>query len=183
MRTSALLVLAAAAAGLPGCVPLNMKTEPAPLQVQAVQTRDFEVDKTLAMSSVISVFQDLGYIIQSADKDVGFITAQSPTRERATFLGMRMMIGDSVVSSTTRTRATAVLEELRPGFTTVRLNFVVGRRDATENGFLSENDEPVTEAEPYQVAFDKIENAIFVRRQARGATAPAPVPAAQAAVP
>jgi hypothetical protein len=189
MRTHArLFAPALVAASLSACTVYTLKDEqPLPLQVQAYQTREFEIDKTLAMSSVISVFQDLGYIIQSADKDVGFVTATSPTREQRGFLGMKLILNGSLLNATSQTRATAVLEEIRPGFTTVRLNFVVNSRSGSDKGFVSETDAPVTEPEPYSVAFNKIEEAIFVRAQARGSTPPpagagqTPAPAAQPA--
>jgi hypothetical protein len=178
MRTPARLFAITAIASLWGCEALNMKSEPLPMQVQAYQTREFETDKTLAMSSVISVFQDLGYIIQSADKDVGFITATSPTRgQQRGFL--QLLLSQGALSSTSQTRATAVLEEMRPGFTNVRLNFVVNSRSSGKDG-VSERDEAVTNAEPYQVAFDKIEDAIFTRARSRTAPAAATTPSPSA---
>src|SRR5262245_50760185 len=55
------------------------------LQIQAVQTKDFETAEFVVFSSVLSVFQDLGYIVESADRATGFITAGSPTSNKTGF--------------------------------------------------------------------------------------------------
>jgi hypothetical protein len=162
---------------LGACTTLPGRPEPLPLQLQAFQTHEFEVDQTTAIRSVMSVFQDLGYIIQSADKDVGFITATSPRRDTTNFLNFLIALGGTASSSSAQTKATAVIEEVKPNLTTVRLNFVVNSRFVT-NGSPSGNDKPIEDPEPYRVAFDKIEDAIFVRVAARSSPAAAgPTPA------
>ena len=50
---------------------------PTPLELQALQSRDYDEDKQVAFGSVMSVFQDLGYTPTSADLETGFITAES----------------------------------------------------------------------------------------------------------
>ncbi len=180
MRVIPRFTVLTAAACLGACTTVPRKPEPLPLQLQALQTREFEVDHTTAMRSVMSVFQDLGYIIQSADKDVGFITASSPAKGSATFVDLLLTLGGSSPSRTTlQTRATAVLEELRPNLTTVRLNFVVNRRNSSD-GSDSEFDKPIEDPEPYRVAFSKIEDAIFVR-SAGASSGSTPAAAAQPA--
>ena len=166
MRVVPHLFLMTAVACLAACTTPGRKPEPLPLQVQSYQTREFEVDEMVAMRSVMSVFQDLGYIIQSADKDVGFITAMSPTRKSTTFLDVLVALSGDGSSTATQTRATAVLEQVRPSFTTVRLNFVVSSRQSSK-GTVSEEDKPIEDPQPYQVAFDKIEDAIFIRSSTR----------------
>jgi hypothetical protein len=178
MRFIPQFTLLAAVAAVSACTTVPRKPEPLPLQLQALQTREFEVNHTTAMRSVLSVFQDLGYIIQSADKDVGFITASSPAKGRATFVDLLLTLGGSSPARTTlQTRATAVIEELRPNLTTVRLNFVVNRRNSSD-GSASEFDNPIEDPEPYRVAFSKIEDAIFVR-SAGGSSGATPAAAAQ----
>jgi type IV pilus biogenesis protein CpaD/CtpE len=159
-----------------GCA-TTPKASPTPLQIQAYQTKEFEVDKTIALGAVISVFQDLGYIVQSADKDTGFITATSPNKSNS-----NLLFALAGTSRTGHTKATAFLEQIRPKFTSVRLNFVVNERMSTEKGQLSEEDTPVTDPKTYQIAFNRIEDAIFVRTGTQPAASPAPPgPAAQAA--
>lgn len=78
----------------------------APLEIQAIQSREFETVKPTAFAAVLSVFQDLGYIVESADKDTGFITAKSPTSG-----GFSLLTGQTLQSAT---KATAFVEELQP---------------------------------------------------------------------
>lgn len=146
---------------LSGCMPPT-KQAPTSLQIQAFQTKEFETAKVTAFGSVVSVFQDLGYIVQSADKDTGFITASSPSTNKT---GFWEAVGG--VQSSGQTKATAFVEEIRPNFITVRLNFVDTRRMSHTYGQSSDRDTPILDPKPYQVAFDKIETAIFVRSGAQ----------------
>src|SRR5262245_37701719 len=103
--------------------------QPTSLQIQAFQTKEFENPEFVVFSSVLSVFQDLGYIIESADRATGFITAGSPTSNKTGF--WEAMGG---VSSSGQTRATAFVEEVRPGFTSVRLNFLNTKKQSSLYG-------------------------------------------------
>ncbi len=136
-----------------GCAaePPQKKTS---LEIQAMQTREFETDKTTAFNSVVSVFQDLGYIIDKADINTGIITVQSPTES-----GYDFFAG----STQTHTRATAFIEERRSGFTNVRLNFVEVRRASDGYGQQRGQDTVIHDAEVYENAFVKIQEAIFIR--------------------
>jgi len=135
------------------------KAEMTPLEVQALQTKEFEAEKMLVLSSVISVFQDLGYIILSADKDMGFITAESPAATTQNF-------GEMLISAeaTKMIKATAFVEEIRPNFTRVRLNFVKSKTTSSAYGQASKKDKPILDPKVYQNAFDKIDEALFVRK-------------------
>jgi len=145
---------------LAGCA--TTKTTPTSLQLQSFQAKEFETTKTTAFGSVLSVFQDLGYIVASADKDTGFITASSPAGTKTNF--WEAMGG---VTSSGQTKATAFVEEIRPGFTSVRLNFVDTKKSSSMYGQNTENDKPILDPKVYQSAFSKIEDAIFIRTGAR----------------
>jgi hypothetical protein len=151
-----------ATAALTGCA-TSPNTAPTSLQIQSFQTKEFETTKTIAFGSVLSVFQDLGYIVQSADKDTGFITAASPTSNKTGF--WQAMGG---VASSGQTKATAFVEEMRPGYVRVRLNFVNTRSNSSAYGQSRNEDTPILDPKAYQVAFEKIDDAVFVRK---GATA------------
>ena len=143
---------------LVGCATMP-KQAPTSLQIQAFQTKEFETSKSIVFGSVISVFQDLGYIVQSADKDTGFVTAASPASNKTSFL--EAMGG---VSSSGATKATAFVEEIRPGFVTVRLNFVDTKHFSGAYGRGGDQDSPILNPAPYQAAFEKIDTAIFIRQ-------------------
>jgi hypothetical protein len=171
MRSITLLTVLAAGSLLSGCETLKTQPEPTSLQIQAYQVKEFETDKTNAFASVMNVFQDLGYIIQSADKETGFITAVSPTKGGGNLL--ELLAGVSITTSTTK--ATAFIEEIRPAYTTVRLNFVVTEHTSGEKGANYEAGQAIQDPKPYQVAFNKIDDALFIRAGTR-ANARSPVP-------
>jgi hypothetical protein len=138
-----------------GCA-ASKAPELTPLQIQALQTRDYSAQKSVVFPSVISVFQDLGYTIKNADKETGIIMAESAAKSDSTsrFFG---------VSSVSQTAATAFVEEI--GKTTkVRLNFVTSVNKSYGYGQTDREDTPILEAATYQNAFERIENAIFVRK-------------------
>ena len=49
-----------------------------PMELQAIQSKEFQTSKETLFASAMSVFQDLGYTINSAEMQTGFITANSP---------------------------------------------------------------------------------------------------------
>mgnify|MGYP001239176200 CR=1 FL=1 len=128
------------------------------LQIQQMQTKDVEVNKGIAFSSVMTVLQDSGYRIGSADKDTGLITGVASTNTKTTwlpFVGFGKSKKTPVVS--------AFIEEIGPEFTKIRLNFVMTKVSA--NGFGGGEDEtPILDPQVYQDAFEKIDQAIFVRQ-------------------
>jgi hypothetical protein len=150
---------------LAGCTPPGPVLTP--LEIQSLQTREYEHDKTIVFASAMSVFQDLGYIVNSADLDTGLITTESPaTSDRATFPARLTILPElmvwSDVSSVVQTKATAFIEQIG-NRSRVRLNFVVTRQDSSVHGQISRRDTPILDAAVYQNAFERIENAIFVR--------------------
>ncbi len=156
LATIAFLSIVSACAGSP-------KPTMTPLEIQALQTREFETTKEVAFSSVMSVFQDLGYTVESADKDTGFITAFSASDTHRDWL----LTGNQY---TTQTRATAFVERITPETATpqvsrVRLNFLTGTEASAWYGQKSKQDRQILDHVVYQTAFEKIENAIFVRAE------------------
>lgn len=143
-----------------------------PLEIQSLQTREFPQGKDVVFSSVVSVFQDLGYLIKSADKDTGFISADGASQDTYAVgtSPFAVLTEESAIgifggftpvdplSPTEQTSATAFIEQIGEN-THVRINLVVRRR--FPDGRAS--DEPILNAKIYQNAFERIENAIFVR--------------------
>lgn len=127
-----------------------------PLEIQSLQTRSFDHDYNITFRSVISVFQDLGYIIKSADINTGFIQADGAS-ESDYFL--KVFEGET---QTWQTRATAFVEQIG-NRTLVRLNFVDSVESSTAFGARDREDIPILDAHIYQNAFEKIGSAIFLR--------------------
>ena len=139
-----------------GCVVTEVK-QLTPLEKQSLQTREYEESKEIVFPSVLSVLQDNGYIVKSADKDTGLITAESPTDNTTGFL--EIFAG---VIANQQTAVTAFIETIGP-ITKVRLNFVVQTSSSSEYGQSSKKSESILDAATYQNVFEQIESAIFIR--------------------
>lgn len=141
--------------------PVLAKKKPAltPLELQAIQSREFETTKDTLFSSVMTVFADLGYQIENADLQTGFITATSATVNKTSFIGA--LAG---VASSGNTRATAFVEKMNNGMSRVRLNFLETKQNSSNYGQQSRNDRPILDPAVYNKAWDKIDEALFVRQ-------------------
>lgn len=158
MNAKVILLLVAA---LASSTPAYAKKRPqlTPLELQALQSKEFETSKEVLFSSVMTVFGDLGYQIDNADLQTGFITANSATINKTNFLGA--LAG---VASSGNTRATAFIEKLGNGMARVRLNFLSTSQSSSSYGQLSRSDRPILDPAVYNVAWDKIDEALFVRQ-------------------
>jgi hypothetical protein len=144
-----------------GCAMNDTSQNKTSLEIQAYQSRSFEVDKKTAFNSAMSVFQDLGYIVNSANLDTGFITAESPTKgAKGSEAFLSFLAGMRVEG---RTAVTAFVEELSPKSTKIRLNFVERKKSSGGYGQQANRDDPIQDPKIYQSAFDKISDAIFIR--------------------
>jgi hypothetical protein len=50
-------------------MPGNYRSTKTSLELQSIQSREFETTKKIAFASTLSVFQDLGYVIESSVPD------------------------------------------------------------------------------------------------------------------
>src|SRR5574340_566534 len=136
------------------CVTAPQSTKSA-LELQAVQAKEFEIDKKIAFASTLSVFQDLGYVVGNASPDTGLINAKSPTQQSfVPFVGRVMK----------DVKATAFVEEVIPGRTKIRLNFVNSTQTSSGYGMRGEQDQPIEDPQMYQDVFAKVQQAIFIRK-------------------
>jgi hypothetical protein len=141
-----------------------------PMQIQAIQQREFDAKKQVVFSSVVDVLQDLGFTISSADLATGFVNAESPTAKTNSTSDFLWYGG-----ATANTRVTAFIEEMASGKTKVRLNFVSRKTRANVWTYQQENhDKAVVEPRVYQATFEKVDEAVFVRR---AVNSPAPTAA------
>ena len=124
------------------------------LELQVMQSRDFDIPKRVVFASTMSVFQDLGYSISASDLDTGYISAKSPTQHKVV-IGHRAEMRD--------TKATAFIEEFRPGITRVRLSFTNTLEWSTVNVAKLLQEYPIEDATVYNNAFIKIQESIFIR--------------------
>lgn len=142
---------------LSGCS-LSNEPEKTSLEIQAIQMQEFETNKEVGFNSVMSVLQDLGFIIQSASLSTGFITAESPAKQIHSFWSI---LGG--VAMNHKIAVTASVESIGKK-TKIRLNFVEKASSSSQYGQISNNDSPVLDPLVYQDTFNKIGDAIFIRK-------------------
>ena len=129
-----------------------------PLEIQSLQSRDYSASKEVVFRSIISVFQDIGYVVGNADIQTGLISAESSSESNA---ASQLWLG---VTSVSQTKATAFVERIGDK-TRARLNFVETNTTSSAYGQNNRRDTPLLDAQLYQNAFEKIESAVFIRSQ------------------
>lgn len=128
----------------------NYKPTKTSLELQSIQKKEFDTAYKIAFSSTLSVFQDKGYIIATADPKAGFIAANSYKKSGViTFVG----------PSTDYIKATAFIEVMPSKRIAIRLNFVNHQEILGRYG----NSVPIEDARFYQGIFESIQIAIFDR--------------------
>jgi len=139
--------------------PALAKKAPAlsPLELQALQSKEFETSKENLFNAVMTVVQDLGYQVQSADLQTGFLTAVSATEQKTNFLEA---LGGA--SSTANTKITAFVQALPNGMSRVRLNMLSSKTTSSLYGQNNQRDNLILDPVPYRNAWDKIDEALFV---------------------
>ena len=156
MSKFSLLLFSILALSLSSCALLEDLQTPqlTPLEIQTLQTREYTAPKELVFASVMSVFQNLGYNIVSADQVTGFINAKSLLKSDAHYT------------------ATAFVESMGQ-MTRVRLSFVKKVSGSRwDSGFVDykhghmekyKYERQVLDATLYQNAFEQIDSELFVR--------------------
>lgn len=143
---------------LTGCMATTKKATMTPLQIQSLQSREYDAKKEVVFPSVISVFQDIGYTISNADIQTGLISAESSSTSD---FASKFWLGITKVS---QTKATAFIEQIG-NKTKARLNFVEIKKSSSGWGQTDREDTPLLDAKLYENAFEKISNAIFIRNK------------------
>ena len=135
-------------------MPGNYKSTKTSLELQSIQSKEFATTKKIAFASTLSVFQDLGYIIESGDFETGLVTGKSPTKGGVIFGGRTQEFR----------RVTGFVETLRKDLAKNRINIVDVTKASSGYGMQQGVDVPVEEPKIYQEVFEKIRKAIFVRK-------------------
>lgn len=149
-----ILVILALSIMVTGCETIPKSTKTA-LELQSIQTKEFETSKKVAFAATLSVFQDVGYTVTSANLDTGLITAKSPTKQDfVLFVGQRMR----------DVKATAFVEEIVNNRTKVRVSLVNSSETSNGYGMKGGHEIPEESPEVYQDIFAKVQQGIFVRK-------------------
>ena len=131
-----------------------------PLQKREIQTRTYEHPKDTVFRATMAVLQDQGYTLEDADLEIGHISAISTTeRPKKSFLAALLT---ARYSQAMNSKATAIVEEIQ-GRTSVRVSFVLQLQTFSEYGKVNEDSAAVWDAEIYQIFFEALETAIFMR--------------------
>lgn len=165
-------LLLAAAVGVPTAEAKKEK-QPVmtPMELQAIQSKEFETSKENLFGAVMTVTQDLGYQIQSADLQTGFITAISATEQKTNFFEA---LGGG--RSTAVTKMTAFIQMMPNKMARVRLNFLVSKTMSSAYGQTNQNDKPILDVTVYRNAWDKIDEALFVMGALEAPKPATPIP-------
>ncbi len=157
-------IIAAAfiAIGLVGCAGGPPKAAKTSLEIQAIQAKNFDADKSTTFKSVLSVLQDLGYVVASASLETGFITAESPTKQDTSGAAALAAVFGGVRTEG-KTVVTASIEDISKTTTKVRLNFVDKKARSGAYGQRAADEVAVEDPKVYNNAFEKIGEAIFIR--------------------
>lgn len=100
----------------------------------------------------MSVLQDLGYTVEAADSQTGYLMGRGAA-QRASY------------RTDSQSQVTAFIEPVGEERSRIRLNFVISHaKEALYTGRVRDEDEPITDPAVYQSAFDKIGEAIFIRK-------------------
>ena len=132
------------------------------MEIQEIQAKSFDADETTTFRSVLSVLQDLGYVVSSASLETGFISADSPIQQdRSGGAAFALLLGG--VRTEGKTSVTAAVEEFGKD-SRVRLNFVDKRARSGSYGQRAADETAVEDPKIYNNAFEKIGEAIFIRK-------------------
>lgn len=156
--TLAAAAFAISALAAPQALAKDKTPEMTALQIQAMQSRDVDGSYKTVFASIMSVLQDAGYRIENADRDTGLVTGVGSSKGKLTY-NLLTGFGKSKKSPI----VSAFAEEINANTTRVRLNFVMAKLKSNGYGSQMQDEEPVLDAAVYQDAFEKIDQAIFIR--------------------
>lgn len=176
--TRRVLLPTALAAGLglfAGCVTTG--TGPAPaqtqLQIREFQTRTYETkDSAMVLKAVLNVLQDDGFIIKSADSNLGYLTGSKEVdvSSAGEAIGKTVLMGalfGSQGAANASWRKNALIEvtanvTVFGAQTRVRVNF---QRKTVDNRGNPMSVEQVGDGAYYQTFFSKVDKGIFIAKE------------------
>lgn len=162
MKFKALFCACTLVISLTGCAPTvesifgQIDPQVSPVQLQALQTREYEASEGEVFSSVIGAFQSYGFVIQAADRASGLVIAK--TTSDATIQSFAGII------RTEWNKATAFVEKIAKNRVSVRVSIVKHVSATSDLGAQGEKEAMITNAQVYQDIFSKIEHSLFLKK-------------------
>ncbi len=131
-----------------------------------MQTREYgQTDVLSAMKAVIAAFQDQGYVISTAEIELGLVTAALEFFEEDTdtksFNEFMYGPGQGTYQTTKRLVASATVSK-REGSVRVRINIIA--KAITNTGGIIWS-QPVYDVEKYQSIFAIMDKALFLQKE------------------
>lgn len=137
---------------------------PSQMEMRSFQTREYDTtDTKLVIKAVLNTLQDTGFIVNTADPDIGLLTASKWTnithtkKEIKTAKKKEVALSKSVVLECTANISAFGKTQCR-----VRVNFqqrVLDAAGATMQAY------PVTDAKFYQTFFSQVDKGIFLQQE------------------
>ena len=162
----------------------NSNREKTNIDIQAMQIRQFDCSFKDAFASVIDVFQDQGFIIQTSDSNIGLIVAKGNIKNIANSQQEQNYrhSGKSPVDKNSYLVCTVRIEEIATNMTSIRVSFAnetsepFVHNSPNHNGLKkrggcnrTKNSRKFIEDKKfYSNFFEKIDKSIFVRKNLKG---------------
>lgn len=161
MNIKTLILAGAFACALSGCVTVDsifgeIDPQISDVELQALQTREYDATEDQLFSSVIGAFQSYGFVVQSADRSTGLVIAKTTSEaEINSFSG---------ITRTEFNKATAFIERVAEKRVSIRVSIVKHVSATGAYGAHGEKEAMRTLPNIYQGIFSKIEKSLFLKK-------------------
>lgn len=151
---------------LVGCQ--TVQRPPAPqvsqVQIRELQTKEFEGKKALdGMKAVSAALQDEGYSIETANTELGLITAKRVIDDADTSTRDAQVFWRGFAKDYRTARSWTVTANIAEIGEKLRIRISLVEQELSETGGVMYS-QPVTEQEPYQALFSKVDKSVFLQR-------------------
>ncbi|GMW00924.1 MAG: hypothetical protein AMXMBFR84_20610 [Candidatus Hydrogenedentota bacterium] len=158
------LRLALIAMALPfvfGCATSDPEPQPmSQVEMRNMQTRQFDTnDSKLVMKAMLSTLQDMGFIVNSADADLGYISANKWTEVQHSKKEMKKAKKDETPLAQNIVLECTANVTIQGGAARVRANFQKKTVDTAGNTMQAG---PIEDAAFYQTFFSKVDKGLFL---------------------
>jgi len=150
---------------LSGCISDDAPPpQPSQLEMRTFQTREYDTkDTKLVMKAVLNVLQDMGFIVNSADTDIGLLTASKWTNIQHSKKEVKeAKKKETPLSTSVVLDCTANISEFGKTQARVRVNFQQRTLDAAGATMQAS---PITDAKFYQTFFSQVDKGIFLQQE------------------
>jgi hypothetical protein len=157
-------VTAAVALGALGCASSGGVPGKTQLELREFQTRTFETaDPKLALRAAINTMLDDGFLIDSADAELGLLTATQKTSTRSFMGNVTMLMTYGMVKPWRLSvlEATVKVDEFGGG-ARVRVSFQLTEEGLTRS---SAKAKPVLDPAFYQAFFSRLDKSVFLLKE------------------